>query len=33
MSDFGDYTWPKARKEYRCEWCGEKILIGEKHTV
>ena len=22
---------PKARKEYRCEWCDEKILIGEKH--
>lgn len=24
-------TWPKARKEYQCVWCGEKILIGEIH--
>ncbi len=21
-----------ARKQYRCEWCGEAILKGEKHT-
>jgi hypothetical protein len=21
----------KARKNYRCEWCAEQILIGEKH--
>jgi len=21
-----------ARKEYRCVWCGEKILKEEKHT-
>lgn len=22
---------PKARKEHICEWCGEKINIGEKY--
>lgn len=22
---------PKARKEYRCDWCNEAILVGEKH--
>lgn len=31
VSEFGGYTQPVARKEYRCEWCGEKILKGEKH--
>lgn len=25
------YTEPKARKEYYCEWCNEKIVIGEQH--
>jgi len=24
-------TNPVARKEYRCIWCPEKILKGEKH--
>lgn len=24
-------TKPVARKEYRCIWCPEKILKGEKH--
>ena len=24
-------THPKARKEHRCIWCGEKILIGETY--
>lgn len=24
-------SYPKARKQYRCEWCNEIILIGEKH--
>jgi len=24
-------TIPVARKEYRCVWCPEKILKGEKH--
>jgi len=24
-------TEPKARKDYRCIWCPEKILKGEKH--
>lgn len=24
-------TSPKARKEYSCIWCSEKILIGETH--
>ena len=31
MSEFGNATFPTARKEYRCEWCGETILKGEKH--
>lgn len=26
-------TTPKARKEYRCVWCNEKILIKEKHVA
>jgi hypothetical protein len=25
------HTQPKARKEYHCDWCREKILKGEKH--
>jgi hypothetical protein len=25
-------TTPRARKEYKCIWCGEQILRGEKHT-
>jgi hypothetical protein len=25
-------TEPKARKEYRCIWCPEKILKGEAHV-
>jgi DNA-directed RNA polymerase subunit RPC12/RpoP len=25
-------THPKAKKEHRCIWCGEKILVGEKYT-
>jgi hypothetical protein len=34
---YGSYTElklteRKARKEYRCAWCNEKIVIGEKHT-
>ena len=24
-------TYPKARKSYRCEWCGERIHVGEEH--
>ena len=24
-------TFPVARKQRRCIWCGESILIGEKH--
>lgn len=23
----------KARKEYRCEWCGKPILAGSDHVV
>lgn len=25
-------TFPKARKEYKCIWCGEAIVKGEKHS-
>lgn len=32
MSDFGDTTWPMARKAHRCEWCAEAIPAGEKHA-
>lgn len=31
MSDFSTYRFPVARKEHKCEWCGEAIIIGEKH--
>lgn len=31
MSDFGVSMTPVARREHRCEWCGQKILVGEKH--
>jgi hypothetical protein len=24
-------SYPRAKKEYRCEWCNEAITIGEKH--
>lgn len=24
-------SYPKARKEHFCEWCNQKIEIGEKH--
>lgn len=34
---YGSYTelkltTPKAKKEYRCEWCDQKIVVGEKHV-
>ena len=32
MTDFGDTSWPVARKPHRCEWCGEVIAVGEKHA-
>lgn len=24
-------SYPRGRKDYRCEWCAEKIPKGEKH--
>lgn len=24
-------SYPRARKQYACEWCGQKIEVGEKH--
>lgn len=32
MSDFGRLEHPKGRKQYRCAWCGEEILVGEVHA-
>lgn len=32
MSSFGDTRFPVARKDYRCEWCGQPIPVGEKHA-
>ena len=32
MSDFTNFTHPKAAKDYRCEWCGESIPKGEVHA-
>lgn len=30
--DFYNRTTPKARKEYKCEYCNRIIHIGEKHS-
>jgi hypothetical protein len=24
-------TWPRARKQHRCIWCGEPIAVGETY--
>jgi hypothetical protein len=29
---FDSFVYPIAQKEYRCEWCGEKILKGDLHA-
>jgi hypothetical protein len=26
------FTTPKARKEHTCDWCNEKIKVGETYT-
>ena len=26
------FTTPKARKQHTCDWCNEKIEVGEKYT-
>ena len=30
-ADFGDIRYPTARKPHHCHWCGERILVGERH--
>lgn len=30
--DFYNHTYPKARKEHKCEYCGKKIEIGQKYS-
>ncbi len=30
--DFYNHTYPKARKEHKCECCGQKIEIGQKYS-
>ena len=32
MIDTLSVTSPVARKEHKCEWCGEKIEKGEKYS-
>jgi len=32
MSEFDNMSYPVGRKAYRCEWCGQSILTGEKHV-
>jgi hypothetical protein len=32
MSDFGETTYPVARKQHRCIWCLGPISKGEKHS-
>lgn len=29
---FFDRSYPKARKQHCCEWCGEAIEIGEAYS-
>lgn len=24
-------SWPVAKKQHRCIWCGEPVLVGEKY--
>ena len=31
MSFFTKPTYPKARKRYFCDWCGQEIKVGEKY--
>ena len=31
MLEFFNSTFPKARKEYKCDLCGEKIEKGQKY--
>ena len=30
--DFYHHTYPKARKEHKCEYCGQKIEIAQKYS-
>lgn len=32
MTDFGCTTFPVARKQHQCIWCGEAIFEKESHA-
>ena len=31
MLEFYNSTYPKAKKEYKCDLCDQKIKVGEKY--
>ena len=31
MSDFLNQRWFRSKKQHRCVWCGELIVVGERY--